>query len=391
MSADHSSEHLETLPLAALHEARGAKFGPFAGYRMPIQYPEGLIAEHQWTRSAAGLFDVSHMGPCYLALDPKIAPGDSEARHKAAAAIIERLCPSDIAGLKPGQIRYTVFLTPDGGVIDDLMVARHPDPAMAGTLYIVVNAAGKHEDFRLMAEAAAGQAEVVRVPGASLLALQGPGGEAALASIAPEAARLTFMKVWTGNVMGAEVAISRSGYTGEDGFEIFAPPAIAETLAQALFADARVKPIGLGARDSLRLEAGLCLYGHDLTQDISPVEADLSWIIQKRRRQLADFPGAERILRELKEGPKRRRVGLRPKDRAPAREGVDIRSEGRAVGVVTSGGFSPVLNAPISMGYVETALARPGAILDLVVRGQPRPAEVVALPFVPHRYKKDAS
>lgn len=386
MTADDPK--LKALPLAQAHAARGAKFGPFAGYQMPIQYAEGLISEHIWCRTQAGLFDVSHMGPALFTLDPAAAPADPHAAHEMAARLIERLVPADIVGLAPGQMRYTMLLNTAGGVIDDLMIARHPDPVARGVLYLVVNAAGKDADFALIEAAAQGAARLQRFPEASLLALQGPAAEAVLAAHAPQAAELGFMQVWAGDLMGAPAIISRSGYTGEDGFEILAPPEIAAQLCEALLNDARVKLIGLGARDSLRLEAGLCLYGHDLDETISPIEAGLAWTIQKRRRQGADFPGAERILRELKDGPSRLRVGLKPRERAPAREGVAVLAAGAPAGVITSGGFSPTLNAPISMGFLDTPIARAGGAVDLLVRDKPRPADIVPLPFVPHRYKR---
>ncbi len=351
---------------------------------MPVQY-EGVLAEHAWTRAHASLFDVSHMGPCFFALNGALGGEDA---HRAAAALVERLAPSDIAGLRPGQMRYTVLLNEDGGVIDDLMVARHPDFDQSGALYIVANAGGKAGDFARLAAAAEGRASLRPGDDLCLLALQGPEAEAALLAFAPAAASLGFMEAWTGQILGAPATVARCGYTGEDGFEILIDPAAAAILFERLLEDARVKPAGLGARDSLRLEAGLCLYGHDLDETISPVEADLPWIIPKRRRLAGDFPGAARILRELREGPARKRVGLAPLGKAPAREGVEIVREGRTVGRVTSGGFGASIAAPISMGYVEAASSAPGTSLDLLVRGQPRAASVVALPFVPHRYKR---
>jgi aminomethyltransferase len=381
-----SAGPLKKLPLDALWRASARKFGDFAGYDMPLEF-EGLIPEHNWTRTQAGLFDVSHMGPCFFAL-PKGHGLEGEAAHKAVAAILEELVPGDIQGLKPGQVRYTTLLNAAGGCLDDLMIARPAEPGAAGDLYIVVNAGTKEEDFALIAKTAGGRANLVRADDRCLLALQGPAAEAvARAVIADELGAMTFMQVKRFDAFG-RLTITRSGYTGEDGYEILVRAEHAGVLAEALLADARVKPIGLGARDSLRLEAGLCLYGHELDETISPIEADLTWIIQKRRRTAGDFPGAQRILAELADGPARKRVGLRPLERAPAREGVEIMKDGRKVGVVTSGGFSPILNAPVSMGYVETAFAVPGTRVDLMVRGQARPADVVALPFVPHRYRK---
>lgn len=383
---DTAPTPLKTLPLDALWRARAKKFGGFAGYDMPLEF-EGLIPEHTWTRTLAGLFDVSHMGPCFFAL-PKGHGLEGDAAHKAIAAIIERLVPGDIQGLKPGQVRYTTLLNEAGGCLDDLMIARPHEPAGAGDLYIVVNAGTKEQDFALIAKTAGSEANLVRADDRCLLALQGPAAETAARDvIGPELAALSFMQVKRFDAFG-RITVTRSGYTGEDGFEILVRAEQAGALAAQLLAHPDVKPIGLGARDSLRLEAGLCLYGHELDETISPIEADLAWIIQKRRRAAGDFPGAARIQKELAEGPTRKRVGIRPLERAPARDGVEIHKGGKKIGVVTSGGFSPTLNAPISMGFVEAASAAPGTKVELMVRGAPRPAEIVALPFVPHRYKK---
>lgn len=383
---------LNKLPLDSLWRARTSKFGDFAGYDMPIQF-EGLIAEHNWTRTHAGLFDVSHMGPCFFAL-PKGHGLTGDDAHKAVAKIIERLVPADIQGLKPGQVRYTMLLNPEGGVLDDLMIARPFQPESQGDLYIVVNAGCKHEDWALIEKTVGADASLVRGDNRALLALQGPKAEASLLAAFADADIQALKNSEFMNVMRVETAehgrltITRSGYTGEDGFEILIRPEFATSFAEKLLAQPDVKPVGLGARDSLRLEAGLCLYGHDLDPTTSPIEADLAWTIQKRRREAADFPGAARILNELKNGPARKRVGIRPKDRAPAREGVEIQKDGKTIGVVNSGGFSPVLNAPISMGYVDAAAAAPGTQVELIVRGQARAAEIVPLPFVPHQYKK---
>jgi aminomethyltransferase len=378
------SANLKTLPLDALWRARTSKFADFAGYDMPIQF-EGLIAEHNWTRQHAGLFDVSHMGPCFFAL-PKGHGLEGDDAHKKVASLIERLVPGDMQGLKPGQVRYTTLLNAVGGVLDDLMVARPAEPGAAGDLYIVVNAGCKNEDWKLIEAATHGEANLVRADDRCLLALQGPSAAAVAAEVIdPALAEMSFMNVKRFDKFG-RLTVTRSGYTGEDGYEILVRAENATEFAEALLAHAEVKPIGLGARDSLRLEAGLCLYGHDLDTTTSPIEADLAWIIQKRRREAGDFPGAKRILAELQNGPPRKRVGIRPRDRAPAREGVEIQADGKAIGVVTSGGFSPILNAPISMGYVDAQFAAPGTAIDLLVRGQPRAAEIVALPFVPHNY-----
>ncbi|HWA23351.1 MAG TPA: glycine cleavage system aminomethyltransferase GcvT [Caulobacterales bacterium] len=382
---DSSDSPLLKLPLDGLHRSLGAKFAPFSGYDMPVQY-EGLIAEHNWTRTNAGLFDVSHMGPCFLTLNEGVGVGDEA--HKRIAAIVEKLVPADIQGLKPGQIRYTVLLNDSGGVLDDLMIARPLAPMRQGALYIVVNAGMKTQDFRLLAHASGSEAKLERADDQILLALQGPKAVVVAARLAPDLAQLSFMHTWRGQILGENCVVARSGYTGEDGYELLVPPAIAEKVAQFLLDQPEVRPIGLGARDTLRLEAGLCLYGHELGETISPIEADLAWTIQKRRRAAGDFPGAKRILSELSAGPKIKRVGIRPADRAPARDNTEIQVNGHKIGVVTSGGFSPTLNAPISMGYVEAPYAAPGTRIDLIVRGQARVAEIVPLPFVPHRYFK---
>lgn len=372
------------LPLDALWRARTSKFGDFAGYDMPLQF-EGLIPEHNWTRHHAGLFDVSHMGPSFFAL-PRGHGLEGEEAHKKIASLIERLVPADVQGLKPGQVRYTMITNEEGGVLDDLMIARPAEPGAAGDLYIVVNAGCKHQDWALIEAATKGEANLVRADDRCLLALQGPKAhEVAAAVIDPALAGMSFMTVKRYDAFG-RITVTRSGYTGEDGYEILVRAENAADLATALLAHPEVKPIGLGARDSLRLEAGLCLYGHDLDPTTSPIEADLAWTIQKRRREAADFPGAKRILREYEQGASRKRVGIRPNDRAPAREGVEIYKDGKKIGVVTSGGFSPVLNAPISMGYVEAQYAEPGSGLDLMIRGQARAATVTPLPFVPHNY-----
>lgn len=372
------------LPLDALWRARTSKFGDFAGYDLPLQF-EGLIPEHNWTRSHAGLFDVSHMGPSFFAL-PKGHGLEGDEAHKKVAALIERLVPADIQGLKPGQVRYTMITNEDGGVLDDLMIARPAESGAAGDLYIVVNAGCKHQDWALIEAATKGEANLVRADDRCLLALQGPNAHiAAAAVIDPVLADMSFMTVRRFDAFG-RLTVTRSGYTGEDGFEILVRAEQATALADALLAHPEVKPIGLGARDSLRLEAGLCLYGHDLDPTTSPIEADLAWTIQKRRREARDFPGAKRIAREMELGPSRKRVGIRPNDRAPAREGVEIMKVGNKIGVVTSGGFSPTLNGPISMGYVDVEHAEPGHVVDLMIRGAPRSATIVPLPFVPHRY-----
>jgi aminomethyltransferase len=374
----------QKLPLDPIWRARTSKFADFAGYDMPIQF-EGLIAEHLWTREHAGLFDVSHMGPCFFAL-PKGHGLEGDEAHKKVASLIERLVPGDIQGLKPGQVRYTMLLNDKGGVLDDLMIARPAEPGAAGDLYIVVNAGCKNDDWALIEATTAGEANLVRADDRCLLALQGPTAHKVAADVIdPALAEMSFMTVKRFDAFG-RITVTRSGYTGEDGCEILVRAEQATALTEKLLAHPEVKPIGLGARDSLRLEAGLCLYGHDLDPTTSPIEADLGWTIQKRRREAKDFPGAQRILREHELGASRKRVGIRPNDRAPAREGVEIVKDGKKIGVITSGGFSPILNGPISMGYIDAEHAEPGHVIDLMVRGVPRSATVTPLPFVPHRY-----
>jgi aminomethyltransferase len=377
-----STTPLKRTPLHDLHVSLGAKMVPFAGYDMPVQYPLGVLKEHLWTREKAGLFDVSHMGQAALIAE--------DGRHETVARALEALVPADIVNLKPGQQRYSQLLADDGGIIDDLMVARSTDSAEDGTLYLVVNAGCKDGDYaHIRAHLPKGVILIVLADKA-LLALQGPKAADSIAAIIPGAAQLSFMATGEFPVpgLGFTAVISRSGYTGEDGFEISVPDDAAEDMARALIS-ADVQPIGLGARDSLRLEAGLCLYGHDIDRSTSPIEAGLAWSIQKRRRIEGGFPGAARIQAELTNGPSRRRVGIKPDGRAPAREGTDIiDASGAKIGVITSGGFGPTVNGPIAMGYVATAHAKSGTALNLIVRGKPLPATVVDLPFAPHRYKR---
>jgi aminomethyltransferase len=369
---------LSRTPLHARHVALGARMVPFAGYDMPVQYPTGIMTEHTWTRASAGLFDVSHMGQAFL-----VGPD-----HAAAAAGIEALVPADILNLKPGQQRYSQFTNAEGGILDDLMITRSADPSEDGTLMLIVNAACKEQDFAHLGRNLPPHVRLILAPHRALLALQGPLAEAVLAQHAPEAPAMTFMTAASIRIAGIPAHVSRSGYTGEDGYEISVHQNRAVELWDLLLADERVKPIGLGARDSLRLEAGLCLYGHDIDTTTSPIEGALNWSIQKRRREGGGFPGAGRVQRELAEGPARVRVGFRLEGRAPAREGAAIMADGRQIGVLTSGGFGPSLNAPIAMGYVERAFAQPGAKVELIVRDRPLAAEVGAMPFVPNRYKR---
>jgi aminomethyltransferase len=380
--AEANSEDLKQTPLYERHQTAGGRIVPFGGYALPVQYPSGIMAEHKWTRDQAGLFDVSHMGPSFLSLN---APsGDAEADHAAISAIIEPLICGDIAGLKPGQMRYTLLLNETGGAIDDLMVGRLADTP--GTLYVVVNAGTKEGDFALIAKAAGEKASLRRADDGGLLALQGPEAVDVMAALIPDAAQLGFMQVRQFDWNGVPVTVSRSGYTGEDGFEALVPGHMAVALWDELLADPRVKPIGLGARDSLRLEAGLPLYGHDLDETVSPIEADLGFAVSKRRREAADFPGATRILAEREGQLIRRRVGLLVEG-APAREGAEILdASGTVIGVVTSGGFAPSLGKAIALGFVPPEHTAIGTKLQVSVRGRAQSAEVVPTPFVPHRY-----
>jgi glycine cleavage system T protein (aminomethyltransferase) len=382
-----TDQALQTTPLTEAHRAASARMVPFAGYEMPVQYADGVLKEHLWTRTHCGLFDVSHMGPAFLRL--KARSGDPKEDHRAIAALLEPLVCGDIRGLKRGQLRYTLLLNEHGGICDDLMVGRPETDAEQGQLNLVVNAGTKDGDFARILAHAGDAAELVRADDGGLIAVQGPEAAAVVAPILPAAVDLSFMTFTHTTFDGAEVIVSRSGYTGEDGFEILVPAAKARALWDRLLQDARARPIGLGARDSLRLEAGLPLYGHDLDESISPVEASLEFAISKRRREAEDFPGAARMLGELAGRLDRRRVGLRVLEGAPAREGAEIvDTKGAVVGKVTSGGFSPSLSAPIAMGYVRPALAEPGAQLGVVVRGKTRRAEVAPMPFVPHRYHR---
>jgi aminomethyltransferase len=363
------SQDLKTTPLTALHELLGAKMVPFAGYLMPVQYPLGILGEHRHTRAKAGLFDVSHMGQV------RIAGAD-------AARRLEALVPGDILGLGAGRMRYTQFTDAAGGILDDLMVTNAGDH-----LFVVVNAGCKEADIAHL-RATFGD-DVTELADRALIALQGPAAEPALAALAPEVAAMTFMTYREVTIGGVACLVTRSGYTGEDGYEISVPADAAEALARRLLENADVEPVGLGARDSLRLEAGLCLYGHDIDTTTSPVEAALTWSIGKRRRDEGGFPGAARILAEIADGPARRRVGIRPEGRAPAREGTEVTdTEGRVIGRITSGGFGPSVDGPVAMGYVETGCAGDGTELRLLVRGKPMPARVAKLPFVTPGYKR---
>jgi aminomethyltransferase len=361
------------------HATLGAKLVPFAGYEMPVQYPTGILTEHNWTRTSAGLFDVSHMGQAFL-----VGPD-----HATTAAAMEKLVPADIASLKPHQIRYSQLLNSEGGILDDLMITRSAYAGYEGWLYLVCNASRKDEDFAHIEKNLAANVKLQRGADMALIALQGPKAEAALAKLAPAVRDIPFMHYAAVSIDGIQAHVSRSGYTGEDGFEISVFDKDAVRLWQLLLANPDVKPIGLGARDSLRLEAGLCLYGHDIDETTSPVEGDLLWSIQKRRRSEGGFIGAARVQKEITSGAKRKRVGIKPEGRAPAREGTVVtETGGRPIGVITSGGFGPTANGPVAMGYVETAFASAGTAVQLIVRGQPMPAQIASLPFVPHNYKR---
>jgi len=372
MSEHAETETLEKLPLDAWHRAQGARMVGFAGYEMPIQY-EGILAEHDWTRSHAGLFDVSHMGQLFV-------HGDG------AEAALEALLPADLGALELGALRYSLLLAEDGGILDDLIVSRHQQG-----LYLVVNGATKHGDIAHMRERLPAGVTLDHFEDRALIALQGPEAFAALDRHAggqwPLSA-LGFMRGGPFQLIGVDAWITRSGYTGEDGFEISLPASRAEELAELLCGEPEVKPIGLGARDSLRLEAGLPLYGHDLTAETDPISAGLEFAISKKRRETGGFPGADRILKLLAESAPTRRVGLTLEGRMAAREGAEVFADDERVGAVTSGGFAPTLGHPIAMAYVDAAHASDGAELEIEVRGKRLPARVVPMPFVPHRYHR---
>jgi glycine cleavage system T protein (aminomethyltransferase) len=382
------AEDLKKTSLHALHLELGAKMVPFSGYEMPVQYKLGVLGEHNHTRTKAGLFDVSHMGPAFLKITDESLEGD--AAHEAVAAALETLVPADIKGLKPGQMRYTQFLNASGGIMDDLMVTRPYLPRGQGMLFLVANAGNKEKDFRHLEEQLAGRAELTRLDlDRSLLALQGPDAANVLARFVPEAKDLSFMELRRVEIEGERALITRSGYTGEDGYEICVMNNVAETFARKLLDETEVEPIGLGARDSLRLEAGLCLHGHDIDEDTTPVEAALTWSIAKRRREEGGFPGADTILQQISDGPSRKRVGIKPEGRGPAREGTEIvDGEGNKIGVVTSGGFGPTADAPVAMGYIDAGHNEVGTEITLMVRGKPRAATVAKMPFIEKRYAK---
>jgi len=377
---DHSP--LKRTPLHALHVSSGGKMVPFAGYDMPVQYATGVLREHLHTRCSAGLFDVSHMGQ--IALRPK------SGKVEDAALALERLVPQDILGVAPGRQRYAQITNGAGGILDDLMVAN-----FGSHLFLVVNAACKAEDEAHLRANLSETCVIEPLPDRALIALQGPNACSVLAKFCADVAAMRFMDSGPRSVDGIDCFVSRSGYTGEDGFEISVPAERAEALATALLADSAVLPIGLGARDSLRLEAGLCLYGHDIDTTTTPVEGALEWSIQKSRRnggaRAGEFPGADLILSQLEKGASRRRVGLKPEGRAPVREGAPLFADAASseqIGAVTSGGFGPSINTPIAMGYLPSSQATSGGLVFAELRGQRLPLRVTPMPFVPNTYKR---
>lgn len=371
--APEGQEEPQLLPLDAWHRARGGRMVPFAGYQMPVQY-EGIMAEHLWCRESAGLFDVSHMGQL-------VFTGDG------ADQALEAVLPGDVAGLADGRMRYSLLLNEEGGILDDLMITRRRNADGGDELYMVVNGATKYDDIGYLLDVLPDAITMNLQDEQALLALQGPKAVDALSRLVPGVSALVFMTAGAFDWNGAALWISRSGYTGEDGFEISLPADVAAAFADALCAEPEVKPIGLGARDSLRLEAGLPLYGHDLDPETTPIMADLGFALAKRRREAADFAGAERILAERENGPAAKRVGLLVTGRQPVREGASVvAQDGAVIGRVTSGGFAPTMGAAIAMAYVPAELATPGGAVRLVQRGKVHEATVAAMPFIPHRY-----
>jgi aminomethyltransferase len=368
-----SQGELQRTPLFDLHRECGAKFAPFAGYEMPVQYPSGILGEHTHTRSAAGLFDVSHMGQVILT-------------GAGAATGLEAMMPIDVVGLGVGRQRYALFTNADGGILDDLMVTNLGD-----RLFLVVNAACKAADIAHLQANLPADCALEVLADRALLALQGPAAASVLARFAPETATQGFMAAAEVEIEGAACLVSRSGYSGEDGYEISMPAEASEAIARRLLAEEEVAPIGLGARDSLRLEAGLCLYGADLDEATTPVEAGLKWALSKARRadgaRPGGYPGDAVILGQLAEGAPRKRVGLKPEGRAPVRGGAElVDAAGRQVGSVTSGGFGPTVGGPVAMGYLETALAEEGTVVNALVRGKAQAMQVTRLPFVKPNY-----
>jgi aminomethyltransferase len=382
MLARDETSPLKRTPLHALHAACGGKMVPFAGYDMPVQYATGVLREHLHTRSSAGLFDVSHMGQ--IVLRPK------SGKVEDAALALERLVPQDILSLAPGRQRYAQFTDDSGGILDDLMVAN-----FGGHLFLVVNAACKADDEAHLRTHLSDECVIEPLADRALIALQGPKAESVLARLGADTATMRFMDAGPHKVDGIDCFVSRSGYTGEDGFEISVPADRAEALAKALLADGDVLPIGLGARDSLRLEAGLCLYGHDIDTSTTPVEGALEWSVQKSRRnggaRAGGFPGAETILGQFENGAPRRRVGLKPEGSAPVRESAPLFADAGSteqIGAVTSGGFGPSINTPVAMGYLPTSHAASGGLVFAELRGQRLPLRIAPMPFVPNTYKR---
>ncbi|MEY8801374.1 glycine cleavage system aminomethyltransferase GcvT [Leisingera sp. XS_AS12] len=357
-------------PLYDLHVELGGKMVDFAGWEMPVQYPMGIMGEHKQCREKAALFDVSHMGQVILR-------GDNVGEK------LETLCPQAFATLKEGKARYGFFTNDDGGIMDDLIVSNAGDH-----YFVVVNAALRHQDIPHM-QANLDGVEVTEIFDRALVAVQGPSAEEVVGSLCPAARELKFMETTVAEIDGVECRISRLGYTGEDGYEISIPEADAIRISKLFLAHDDCEPAGLGARDSLRLEAGLCLYGNDIDQSTSPVEASLGWAMQKRRKEEGGFPGAARIQKELAEGAAKKLVGIKPEGRAPARQGVEVQTlEGDNIGAITSGSFGPTVGGPVAMGYVATEHSAAGTKVNLIIRGKAQPAEIVALPFVTQNYKR---
>ncbi len=369
-----AEEALKRTPLYSLHVELGAKMVPFAGYDMPVQYPTGILTEHRHTRTRAGLFDVSHMGQLRLTAKP----GGN------AATALERVVTSDVKGIGQARTRYALFTNESAGILDDLMISNLGDH-----LFLVVNAGCKEQDEAHLRKHLSFDVEIENLNKRALLALQGPSAVEALARLVPDCRKMEFMSGAFWVIEGARCFVTRSGYTGEYGFEISIPNDHVEAIARRLLAMPEVKPIGLGARDSLRLEAGLCLYGHDIDTTTTPIEAGLAWSIGARRRKDGGFPGAAIVQKQLAEGPKRKRVGILPEGKQPARDHTEVQdSSGRKIGEITSGGFGPTVGGPVAMGYVEAAHAAAGSPLNLIVRGKALPAKTVPLPFVKHNYKR---
>ncbi|ACT58743.1 glycine cleavage system T protein [Hirschia baltica ATCC 49814] len=383
-----SNADLKLTPLSKLNHSMGGKMVDFAGYSMPIQFDSGIIPEHHHVREKCGLFDVSHMGPAFLKLEEMGSETalTGDAAHAKIAGIFEQLVCGDIAGLAPGEMRYTLLLNDDGGILDDLMVTRPFAPEEQGCLYIVVNAGCKEEDFALISEKCEG-AVLERADDNALIAVQGPLTRKLMAKYAPQLADMVFMTAKRVDVCGVNCLASCSGYTGEDGYEILVPAEHAETITKTLLEDSGIAPIGLGARDSLRLEAGLCLYGHDMDTSKTPIEASLTWAVSKVRRDEADFPGGEKIIAQIENGTDMKRIGLTLIDKAPAREGSEIATkDGKIIGVITSGGHGHTAGKPVAMGYVQRGYTQAGTELDVLVRNKPRAAVVSRMPFVKQNY-----